>query len=51
MGYFMSQKYCKCQEKRSLESINNPRLERLKEKTLGWRFGLVHIPEKKLCGL
>ena len=35
---------------RSLESIANPRLERLKEKTLGWRFKLIHIPGKKLGG-
>ena len=35
---------------RSLESIANPRLERLNEKTLGWRFKLIHIPGKKLGG-
>ena len=35
---------------RSLESIANPRLEMLKEKTLGWRFELIHIPGKKLGG-
>ena len=35
---------------RSLESIDNPRLKRLKEKTLGWRFRIVHIPGKKLGG-
>ena len=35
---------------RSLESIDNPRRVRLKEKTLGWRFRVVHIPGKKLSG-
>ena len=35
---------------RSLESMANPRLERLKEKMLGWRFKLIHIPGKKLGG-
>ena len=34
---------------RSLESIDNPRLIRLKEKTLGWRFKIIHITGKKLC--
>ena len=33
---------------RSLESIDNPRLLRLKEKTLGWRFKLIHIPGRKV---
>jgi hypothetical protein len=33
---------------RSLESIDNPRLKRLKEKTLGLRFSIVHIPGRKL---
>ena len=35
---------------RSMESIDNPGLIRLKEKTLGWRFKIIHIPGKKLCG-
>jgi hypothetical protein len=35
---------------RSLESIDNPRLVRLKEKTLGWRFRIIHIPGRKLVG-
>ena len=35
----------------SLESIANPILERLKEKMLGWRFKLIHIPGEKLIGL
>jgi hypothetical protein len=35
---------------RSMESMDNPRLIRLKEKTLGWRFKIIHIPGKKLCG-
>jgi hypothetical protein len=35
---------------RSLNSIDNPRLKRLKEKTLGWRFRIVHIPGRKLGG-
>ena len=34
--------------KRSLELIVNPRLERLNETTLGLKFKLVHIPGKKL---
>ena len=34
---------------RSLDSLDNPRLIRLKEKTLGWRFKTIHIPGKKLC--
>ena len=29
---------------RSLDSLDNPRLIRLKEKTLGWRFKIIHIP-------
>ena len=29
---------------RSRESTDNPRLVRLKEKTLGWRFKIIHIP-------
>ena len=33
-----------------LENIDNPRLRRLKEKTLGWRFRLIHIPGLKLGG-
>ena len=33
-----------------LEDIDNPRLRRLKEKTLGWRYSLVHIPGTKLGG-
>ena len=35
---------------KSLESIENPRLMRLKQKTLGWRFQIVHIPGRKLGG-
>ena len=34
---------------RSLDSIDNPRLIRLKEKPLGWRFKIIHIPGRK-CG-
>ena len=33
---------------KSLENIDNPRLMRLKEKTLGWRFQIIHIPGRKL---
>ena len=29
---------------RSLDSLDNLRLIRLKEKTLGWRFKINHIP-------
>ena len=32
---------------RTMESLDNPRL---KEKTLGWRFKIIHIPGRKLCG-
>ena len=27
-----------------MDGIDNPRLRRLKEKTLGWQFGMVHVP-------
>ena len=33
---------------RRLESIDKRRLRRLQEKTLGWRFSIVHIPGSKL---
>jgi hypothetical protein len=33
-----------------LEKIDNPRLRKLKEKTLGWRFSIVHIPGRQLGG-
>ena len=33
-----------------LEEIENPRLMRLREKTLGWRFQTIHIPGRKLGG-
>ncbi len=29
---------------KSLESIDNPRIRRLKEKTFGWSFSLIHVP-------
>ena len=29
---------------RKLEDIINPRLLNLKEKTLNWRFGMIHVP-------
>ena len=35
---------------RSMDSLDNPRLIRLKEKTLGSRFKIIHIPGRKLCG-
>ena len=35
---------------RSLESVDNPRLRKLKEKTLAYRFTMVHIPGKKHSG-
>ena len=35
---------------RPLEKIENARLLRLKEKTLGWRFQVVHIPGSKNGG-
>ena len=31
-----------------LDNISNPRLCRLKEKTLGWNFNIVHIPGKNI---
>ena len=33
-----------------LEKIDNTRLEKLKEKTLGWRFRVVHAPGKSMPG-
>lgn len=33
-----------------LENIENGRLIRLKEKTLGWRFQVIHIPGAKIGG-
>ena len=33
-----------------LESIENPRLLRFKEKTLPYDFDIVHIPGKQNCG-
>ena len=35
---------------RNLDSIDNPRLVRLKQKTLGWRFQVTYIPGKMLGG-
>ena len=35
---------------RILDSIDNPRLVCLKQKTLGWRFTVVYIPGKRLGG-
>lgn len=32
---------------RSLEQIDNPRVSRLKEKTLAWRFSMVYIPGRQ----
>ena len=34
----------------SLEKVDNPRLLRLKEKTLGWVFTTIYIPGKQLGG-
>ena len=33
-----------------LETIDNPRLLKLKEKTMGWKFGIVYIPGKEIGG-
>ena len=33
-----------------LEKIDNPRLVRLKEKTLGWKFQTIYVPGKQLGG-
>ena len=33
-----------------LDQIDNSRLLRLKEKTLGWRFSIIHIPGKRNGG-
>ena len=35
---------------RELSTMTSPRLMRLKEKTLGWRLKIIHIPGRKLCG-
>ena len=35
---------------KALENIDNPRLMRLIQKTLSWRFLVIHIPGKKLAG-
>ena len=32
------------------EKIDNNRLFRLKEKTLGWRFKVIHLPGKEIQG-
>ena len=34
----------------SPKKIDNSRLSRLKEKTLGWELRIIHIAEIKLCG-
>ena len=31
---------------RSIEEVENPRLQRLKEKTLRYRFSICHVPGK-----
>ena len=33
-----------------LEDIDNPRLMRLVQKTLSWKFSAIHIPGRKLGG-
>ena len=33
-----------------MDQIDNGRLLCLKEKTLGWRFRILHIPGKRNCG-
>ena len=33
---------------KTLDSIDNPRLMKLKEKTDGWLFQIIHIPGRKL---
>ena len=35
---------------KALENIDNPRLMRLVQKTLSWRFSVIHIPGKQLAG-
>ena len=35
---------------KALENIDNPRLMRLVQKTLSWRFLIIHIPGKLLAG-
>ena len=37
-------------ENTDLESMDNPRLLRLKVKTFGWQFGIVYIPGKEIGG-
>ena len=36
---------------KNLDSIDNPRLVHLKQKTLGWRFTVIYISGKKLGGM
>ena len=38
---------CKLLGDRSLDEIQNPRLLRLKEKTMRWKFRIVHVPGKE----
>ena len=33
-------------EDRKIEDISNPRLVKLKEKTLRWHFDIIHVPGK-----
>ena len=35
---------------KDLDTIDNPRIVKLKEKTLGWSFTPVYIPGKKIGG-
>ena len=35
---------------RSLDGIDNPRLRRLKEKTFGWKFTMIHVPGRSHGG-
>ena len=34
---------------RSMEDVENPKLQRLKEKTLRFNFAICHVPGRKVC--
>jgi hypothetical protein len=36
---------------RERSTMDSPRLRRQKEKTLGWRFKIIHIPGRSCVGL
>ncbi|CAG2251287.1 unnamed protein product [Mytilus edulis] len=53
IGFFLMQKYCQCSNSErsiTLTDIDNRRLLNLKEKTLGYRFTILHVPGRKNLG-